>query len=159
MHLNVDCAVGGTDEQLARAIGGSGELPPEEKVSEGGYGRIFSVPAQSFAQLCAHLRAELHTQRLFAYGDGADTVDKAASFCGAGAGRGCPVARGAAGGRAGASFRRTQTQHSSDALECGLKVVQLTHYASENYGFKILYKKLCGGLGVPCEYHEDEFLL
>ena len=46
-----------------------------------------------------------------------------------------------------------------DALECGLKVVQLTHYASENYGFKILYKKLCGGLGVPCEYHEDEFLL
>ncbi len=158
MHLNVDCAVGGTDEQLARAIGGSGELPPVEKVSEGGYGRIFSVPAQSFAQLCAHIRAELHTQRLFAYGDGADTVDKAASFCGAGA----DAAAVARARQAGAQVLvSADIKHNilCDALECGLKVVQLTHYASENYGFKILYKKLCGGLGVPCEYHEDEFLL
>ncbi len=159
MHLNVDCAVGGTDEQLARAAGGTGALPPEEKLTEEGcgYGRIFPVKKQSFAQLCAHLKRELNTQRLFAYGE-ERTVEKAASFCGAGADASA-VARAV---RAGAQVLiSADIKHNilCDALECGLNVVQLTHYASENYGFKILYNKLCGGLGVPCEYHEDACML
>lgn len=159
MHLNVDCAVGGTDEQLARAAGGTGALPPEEKLTEEGcgYGRIFPVKKQSFAQLCAHLKRELNTQRLFAYGE-ERVVEKAASFCGAGADASA-LARAV---RAGAQVLiSADIKHNilCDALECGLNVVQLTHYASENYGFKILYNKLCGGLGVPCEYHEDACML
>ena len=46
-----------------------------------------------------------------------------------------------------------------DALESGLNVVQLTHYASENYGFKKIYQKIGDKLGVPAYYHEDGFML
>ena len=158
MHLNVDCAVGGTDEQLARAIGGSGKLPPEERIEGGGYGRIFAVPKQPFGALCAHMREELNTRRMFVYGREEENVEKVASFCGAGA-DGQAIARAR---RAGAQVLvSADIKHNviCDALESGLKVVQLTHYASENYGFKILYKKLSGELGVPCEYHEDAELL
>ena len=158
MHLNADCVPGGTDEQLARACGGSGALPPEEPVSAGGYGRIFSVPRVSFAQFCAHVGQELNTKRLFAYGKGEDFVERVASFCGAGA-DGAAVARAAAAGAQVLVSADIKHNILCDALESGLKILQLTHYASENYGFKHLYKKLCGELGVPCEYHEDEFML
>ena len=46
-----------------------------------------------------------------------------------------------------------------DALESGLNVVQLTHYASENYGFKKIYQSLKDKLGVPCFWHEDAGML
>ena len=45
------------------------------------------------------------------------------------------------------------------ASETGLAVVQLTHYASENYGFEKYYRKIRGQAGVPCVFHTDEELL
>ncbi len=158
MHLNADCAEGGVDEQLARAIGGSGALPPQERVEGGGYGRIFSVPRQTFFELCAHVKSELNTQRLFAYGDAERTVDAAASFCGAGA-DGAAVARARQAGAQVLVSADIRHNVLCDALESGLSVIQLTHYASENYGFKILFKKLSGMLGIPCAYHEDACML
>ena len=46
-----------------------------------------------------------------------------------------------------------------DILESGMRLVVLTHYASENYGFKKIYQKIGDKLGVPAYYHEDGFML
>ena len=45
------------------------------------------------------------------------------------------------------------------ALEKGLSVIALTHYASENYGFEKYYEKMRQRLAVSCEYHTDTNLL
>jgi len=45
------------------------------------------------------------------------------------------------------------------ALETGLAVIQLTHYASENYGFENYYRKIRKQAGIPCVFHTDEALL
>jgi putative NIF3 family GTP cyclohydrolase 1 type 2 len=45
------------------------------------------------------------------------------------------------------------------ALEKGLAVIQLTHYASENYGFEKYYQKIRRQTEIPCVFHTDEQLL
>ncbi len=45
------------------------------------------------------------------------------------------------------------------ALETGLAVIQLTHYASEKYGFENYYRKIRKQAGIPCVFHTDEALL
>ena len=45
------------------------------------------------------------------------------------------------------------------ALESGLAVVILPHYASEHYGFEKYYKKIRQQLDIPCIYHTDTILL
>ena len=45
------------------------------------------------------------------------------------------------------------------ALEKGLAVIALTHYASENYGFEKYYEKLRRQVDIPCVYHTDQELL
>ena len=45
------------------------------------------------------------------------------------------------------------------ALERGLCVIALTHYAAENYGFEKFYQKVRSQTNVECLYHTDERLL
>ncbi len=158
MHLNLDCAEGGIDESLARALGGKGDLAPEEKVEGGGYGRIFDVPEQTFSQFSQNAMAALGTSRAFLYGEGSDPVRRAASFCGAGVDSGA-LRRAKAGGADVVVSADWKHNFLCDAQELGLKAVQLTHYASENFGFKKIYEKLRDRLGVPCAFHEDAFML
>ncbi|MDE7158532.1 MAG: Nif3-like dinuclear metal center hexameric protein, partial [Clostridiales bacterium] len=50
----------------------------------------------------------------------------------------------------------------AQAVEAGLNVILLTHYAAENYGFHRFYenmKKLLEKSGVACEYCCDERFL
>ena len=157
MHLNIDCAPGGTDESLARALGAEGPLPPVDTVEGGGYGRIFDVAPQSFSAFLAHLKAELHTERVFAYG-AERTLSRAASFCGAGL-DGAAISAAKAGGAQVVVSADIRHNCICDALESGLNVVQLTHYSSENYGFKKIYQTLKDTLGVACFWHEDGFML
>ena len=44
------------------------------------------------------------------------------------------------------------------AAEKGLAVLQLTHYASEEYGMKKYYEKIRRQVGIPCEFYTDERL-
>ena len=157
MHLNLDCAEGGIDESLARAAGGTGELLPRERLEKGGYGRIFDVKESAFSEFVRRLKAELHTERAFVYGE-ERPVTRAASFCGAGVDAGAIAAARRAGAQVIVS---ADIKHNfiCDALESGLNVVQLTHYASENYGFKKIYQERKEKLGIPCFYYEDRFML
>ena len=158
MHLNMDCAPGGIDEQLARAAGAEGEMRITEPLSSGGYGRIYGVPARTLADFAEQLAQTLRTRRLFVYGDLSANISRVGSFCGAGLDGGAIAAAKAAGAQCVLS---ADIKHNfiCDALESGLCVVQLTHYASENYGFQKIYQSLSARLGVPSAFYEDAHML
>lgn len=158
MHLNCDCAAGGIDESLARAAGADGEVRICEPLENAGYGRIYDVREQTLSEFAERLKKELGARRAFVYGEAESPVRRAASFCGAGADEGAVRHAREAGADVIVS---SDIKHNiiCDAREAGLKLIQLTHYASENYGFKKIYQHLSGKLGVPCAYWEDAGLL
>ena len=115
---------------------------------------IYSITAKDLAK---KLSKELSSERILVY-NGEKEIKRVASFCGGGADESAvefAVQNGA------------QVLISSDfkhhvltlALEKGLSVFALTHYASENYGFKKYYEKIRQEVGLPCIYHTDEYLL
>lgn len=158
MHLNLDCARGGIDESLALALGAQAVPAPQEPLEQGGYGRVFGIPEQTLSEFAERAKSVLNTSRAFVYGAENRKITRAASFCGAGVDGGAIACARAQGADVIVS---ADIKHNfiCDAFEAGLCVVQLTHYASENYGFKKIYQSLNGKLGVPCAFHEDAFLL
>lgn len=164
MHLNLDCAMDGIDESLMNGVclasgGKDGEdVRIMHPLSVGGYGRSYGVQACTLAELAENMKKEFSSGRVLYYGNGEREIRRAASFCGAG------------GDEDGVAFaRKTEADVivSSDfkhhvitmAQESGLAIIVLTHYASENYGFRKYYEKIRRQAGIPCEYHTDENLL
>ena len=162
MHLNLDVAAGGIDECLQCAVcgcdGAGTHLSIMHAVENAGYGRAYDVEETTLGALVDRLKTTLETQRVVVYGKENATVKRAASFCGAG------------GDEAAVQFAVTQGADvivSADfkhhvialALEKGLNVIALTHYASEQFGFYQFYKKISESCGLPCVYHKDEALL
>lgn len=157
-HLNLDGAAGGIDEQLMRALGGNQPIAVMEAAAGGGYGRVYDVGQNApFQEFLADIKRELRAERVITYGDGA--VARIASFCGAGFDEKAlafALAHGA------------DTIISSDgkhhlilaAVEKGMKVVLLTHYACEQYGFARFAKQI-GKLikGTPCTVFTDKRFL
>ena len=162
MHLNLDGAVGGTDESLMQAvqIAAGGNIEKEEMLlhplSEGGYGRAYAMKPCSLASLKSGLEKELSTNRILVYGDESRMISRAASFCGAGAD---DTAIGFAAENAEVVISADFKHHViARALEEGLAVIALTHYASENYGFKKYYEKIGRQVDIPCYFHEEKDL-
>jgi dinuclear metal center YbgI/SA1388 family protein len=165
MHLNLDCAPSGIDECLAQGIcrsAGVGtrsfeNLAVMHPLSQGGYGRTYDVPATAVSTLAENMKKVFSTKRVESY-EKKTTIKRVASFCGAGA------------DEAAVQFAAEQGADvivSSDfkhhvitlALEKGLSVIALTHYASENYGFEQYYQKIRASVSLPCAYHTDGELL
>ncbi len=170
MHLNLDMSVGGVDESLrlaveesAKAICGrtavqNGESQTMWQVSGGGYGRAYAVPTVKLKELAEELKKTLRTQRAFVYGDGNREISRVASFCGGGG----DVEEVAFAVQQGADvIISSDFKHHALLLakEKGLAVIQTTHYASENYGFKKYYEKIRLQTEIPCVYHESKDLL
>lgn len=134
MHLNLDAAKYGIDYWLAKGLGAEDEkiLMP---LGEYGYGRIFSVN-KTLNRVEADYKNTFNSNKVFVYGDLNKKIQTAASFCGAG-------------------FSDYEYALSLDAdliisadiphhmilkvLESGRNVMQITHYASEIYGFEKFY--------------------
>ncbi len=173
MHLNLDCAVGGIDDCLADGVylaaananeantQGAGTPRTNEKryhvLSAGGYGSVYAVPsvrAESLREnMEKHFRAPV---RLI--GDAAKTVGKVASFCGAGVDDGSVAF--AIGCGVDAIVSSDWKHHLVLAChEAGVAVFQLSHYASEEYGFERYYEKMCKSIPIPCELHREDGLL
>ncbi len=164
MHLNLDVAEGGVDESLMQGVQTASGYAASEKddvkimhpLSGGGYGRVYSVAKQTTGELAERIKKEFSSERVVVYGE--KTVNVAASFCGAG------------GDEEGVRFAKAKGADviiSADfkhhvivaAIEENLSVIVLTHYASENYGFKKYYEKISRRAEIPCVYHEDKILL
>ena len=157
MHLNYDCAEKGIDYWLMQGIGGTvGEIQePLSKLGHG-YGRIYDIPPVSLQNLVNNIQKTFSTSRTWSYGAG--EVCRVASFCGAGATESAVLqaVKGGADCIVSADYKHHVV---AMALEYGLKVIQMTHYASEAYGFKQIYENLKERLGVKSEYFTDAELL
>ena len=161
MHLNLDCAENGIDASLAQAVktvsGGESQTVVNHTLSLGGYGRAYDIYSITAKDLAKKLSKELSSERILVY-NGEKEIKRVASFCGAG------------GDEEGVAFALKQGADaviSSDfrhhviamAVEAGLAVIVLTHYASENYGFKKYYEKIIEQTSVSCEFYTDATLL
>ncbi len=164
MHLNLDGAKDGIDESLMqgilRAAAGTAENEPSvmHPLTGGGYGRAYAIPQTKVESLCQNIEKEFSTQRVVCYGDGERPIDKVASFCGAGVDEYAILwaAKEGADAIVSSDFKHHLI---TMAVESGLSVIALTHYASENYGFEKFYKKIRQQVDLPCVYHTDENLL
>ncbi len=162
MHLNLDAAKGGIDEELMKGVALSANCAPKLCATQlvmqgGGYGRAYEIERTGLSALADAMKSTFSTKRVERYGEDKE-VARIASFCGSGADErsvAFSVAQGA------------EAMISSDfkhhvlalALESGLSVITLTHYAAENYGFKKYYEKISRQVKIPCAYHEDIQLL
>lgn len=162
-HLNLDVAKGGIDESLMEGIAkttGTGKCSPTimQPVGESGYGRVYEVSPCTLGELSFRMKKEFSTERMTVYGDECKLIRRVASFCGAG-GDEAAVAfakRTGADVIVSADFKHHVIAY---AVEAGLSVIALTHYASENYGFEKYYEKIRRQIEVPCVFHTDKELL
>jgi dinuclear metal center YbgI/SA1388 family protein len=163
MHLNLDGVEGGIDESLsvavARACGG--KAPKGVRIAHaltgGGYGRAYDVPKVSKEEFVQGLQRELVTDKVWLFGNGTQFA-RVASFCGAGVDDSALAF--AVEQNADAVVSADWKHHQILAvLEAGMTAVQVTHYASEAYGFKKYYEKMSRERLVVCAYHEDGELL
>ncbi len=168
MHLNLDMADGGTDESLMdgviAAIGGRlGDRkilssPRFVEGSDGGYGRVFRIEPRRLWDIQKAVGVEFDAKRMRVYGDEETEIWRVATFCGSGGGAEEVLYAFKQGADLIVS---SEFKHHALVLaeELGLAVIELTHYASENYGFKKYYEKMSRQTGLECVYHTDEGLL
>ena len=156
-HLNLDSASGGIDEELMLGLGGSACDHMMHDLTDGGYGRIYSVEEEPLEAFAGRIKARFSTDRVIVYGS--RPVGRVASFCGAG----LDDSSVAFAVKLGAD-----TVVSSDAkhhliaalVDRGVNVVLMTHYACENYGFVRFAENLKSKIkGVPVRVFTDERLL
>lgn len=162
MHLNLDVAKGGIDENLAKGIRFSvdgKETPVAEEImhclEKGGYGRAYCVEEIALSDLTEKIKKTFSTERVLVYGKADKKIKRVASFCGAGADEETVAFAAAAGADLMVS---SDFKHHllTMAQERGMAVIVLTHYASESYGFKKYYQKICRELPLSCSYHEED---
>lgn len=134
-HLNLDTAKTGIDYYLAKGLGAEKQeiLMPLGK--DVGYGRKFKTNI-TLNELVKHIQKEFNTDKVLVYGDLNKKINVVCSFCGA-----------------GLDYNELSLSNDADLIvsadiphhilkECLQRnkcVVQLTHYASEIYGFTKFY--------------------
>lgn len=168
MHLNLDVAEGGIDESLMDGIllasgktTGAGMRSDTEimhPMQASGYGRVYDIQPTTLEKLKKNIEEIFSTKRVLFYGEKDKKVTRAASFCGAGGDEEAVLFAKKKGADVivSADFKHHVI---TLAVESGLSVIALTHYASEYYGFKKYYEKICRQVNVPCVLHMDEILL
>ena len=166
MHLNLDAAADGIDESLMQGVllsagetDVTGTKPTAMQVvlTGGAYGRVYDLAGISLGGLAKGMEKTFATDKLAVYGDKDKKITRVASFCGSGADEGS-VAFAVRNG-ADVMISSDYKHHVlALALEVGLSVITLTHYASEEYGFKKYYEKIRQQVAIPCYFHADDLL-
>jgi dinuclear metal center YbgI/SA1388 family protein len=156
MHLNFDAAPLGIDYYLMRGLGGE-EEETMTHLSLGGYGRAFDIEPTVFSNYVDKVKTEFDSDKVLIYGNPKRVISRVASFCGAGADD-QSIAFAAA--QNVDLFVSSDMKHHqiADLLGRGINVLQLTHYASEVYGFKRIVQKLNEKLTVPTCLYRDKGL-
>ena len=157
MHLNFDAAPFGIDWHLMRGLGGKCEESVMCPLEGGGYGRLYDVEGQPFADFCAHVKEEFASRRCVFYDSGRQ-VKKVASFCGAGCDE-QSVAFAIAGGADTFVSSDFKHHHIAALVNAGINIVSLTHYASEIYGFARIYASLKERLSIPSALFIEKIFL
>ncbi len=155
-HLNLDAAEGGIDDCLMRGLGGNAPLAVMEELAGGGYGRVYERAPVSLEEFVQEAEKTFSTKRIICYGT--NPVKRVASFCGGGF---TESALSFALENGADTLVSSDGKHHliAEAVERGLNVVLLTHYASEAYGFSKFFRRVQESVDVPCTLFVDENLL
>ena len=166
MHLNLDAAEGGIDESLMQGVmlsagetegAGAKVIAKQVSLSCGAYGRVYTLTGTTLGGLAQGMASTFATDKIAVYGDKNKQIQRVASFCGSGADEGA-IAFAVQNG-ADVIISSDYKHHVlALAVERGLSVISLTHYASEEYGFKKYYEKIRQAVQLPCYYHAEEVL-
>ncbi len=160
MHLNLDVADFGIDHYLAQGLGAKSSRILSLIDGVHGYGREFVIDNIRLDGFVANVKRTFGTKKVIYYGNKNAVIDKVASFCGAGADNALSAVKS---GQTDAQVIVTSDlpHHVISNLVClGKSVVILTHFASENYGFKKFYESVSekiGSLAYTC-FFEDKRL-
>ena len=139
MHLNLDACKGGIDQSLAEGLGGENAVILDEIEREAGYGRLCKIQPITFAEFIKKAKTTFESDKVIYYGKAKEVVGSFASFCGAGSSDAIEMARK---GRLDCDVIVTSDASHHvimELVEMGYKIVLLTHYAAEEYGFKRFY--------------------
>ncbi len=156
MHLNMDVAERGVDHHLMCALGGKDATVLEE-LSSGGYGRLFKIEPTTANKIDKKARQTLRTNRTILY-DLGGSISKVISFCGAGSSDNA-VALAIANKADLFVSAEIKHHHLLTLIQSGICVLQLTHYASENYSFETIFNDIKNWLEIPSEYYTEDILL
>ena len=159
MHLNLDVAEGGIDDGLFHGLGGGKCKFLNGLDEKAHYGKEFEVSG-TLADFKKRINKEFGTNKTLVYGNLKSKAGVVASFCGAGSEYALSYVRG--GGVADTIVTSDMPHHVLKELtERGKRVIILTHYASENYGFKRFFDRIKGDLkgGAEVFYFEDKRFL
>ena len=155
-HLNLDMANDGIDACLCKGLGGEKAKILEKVCDEFGYGREFDIQPAKLFQLVNQIKKEFLTKRLVVYGNKNSIIEKCASFCGGGA---SSAHKAVLDGLTDAQLIVTSdAPHHviKELIEKGKSILLLTHYASENYGFKRFYERVSTEQSIDAVYFEDK---
>lgn len=167
MHLNLDFAKDGIDECLMNGIAypfnkktgaGTSLIASMHVLPNGSYGRAYAIDETLLQTLAQHISKEFESDKTIFYGDKDKKIRRIASFCGAGADE---EAIDFAKKNQADVIISSDFKHHVLALaqEMDLAVIIMTHYASENYGFKKYSKKISQRVSIPCVEYTDQNLL
>lgn len=159
MHLNADAAPKGIDYYLANALGLK-KLKTVQHTILGRcqYGHIFEISKKNLDCILKECILEFKTEKIWLFGDKNKEITTVASFCGAGIDQ-----------SAIKLIRENNVElvvssdikHNFlvDLVGQNIAVLQMTHYANENYGFYKIYEDIMKKLACTCHYFLEKNLL
>ena len=152
-HLNLDVAKFGIDYYLAKGLGAKDAKVLTDVEGGLGYGRTFDLGGIKFSEVINRYKREFNSTKVIAYGNLEDNINKVATFCGAGLdsesidlASDCDLIVSSDG----------KHHDIVNALENGKKLLIVTHYSSEFYGFKQVYNNLSNSFKVKTVLYEDD---
>lgn len=155
MHLNLDSAKEGIDYYFAKTIGAK-DFKIIYPIKEGGYGRIFTLKNTCLSEIVDNIKQEFKTQRVLCYGKDEKKDYIVASFCGSGLGENeLKLLNGV--DLVISSDIKHNLLVACDNL--GIKVISVTHYASEFLGFSKFYNQIKKQSQVQVYLNNDKHLL
>ena len=135
MHLNLDVAVNGIDQNLAEKLGAN-QVEILEKLEENcGYGRQFFIKERSLNTYFQEVKANFNCNKILCYGNENKTINSVASFCGSGS---SAILKGLENGVLTADLIvSSDIPHHviKEILERGKSLILIPHYVAEEYGF------------------------
>ena len=144
-HLNLDVAKRGIDYYLANGLGASEQVIVYDLQGGQGYGRKYKSQGEKFLQIVKLYEQTFNSKRIITYGNLNEKVNKIASFCGS-----------------GLSENEISLASDCDLLissdaphhvilkagSVGKKLMLVTHYSAEFYGFSKFYEHFSNKLSV-----------
>ncbi len=155
-HLSLDTAHDGIEDGLARIIGAKNTEMLEQTTEGYGFGRYFEIESVSFKELIKKISEALKTQKMMVFGDENRTINKVASFCGAGLDEGAIARAKDAELLVSADISHHVLLAAIDKDKC---VLQLTHYASEAFAMQAFCQKFCLENNIKYDFYLDERFL